>query len=79
MVFKPQISFSGFTLSINSLVPSFHILLSALLSTDDNLELVSDLDCVGYLIQALRDHTKHAKVVKNSCMALASLVEPDGK
>ena len=49
------------------------------LSTDDNLELVSDLDCVGYLIQALRDHTKHAKVVKNSCMALASLVEPDGK
>ena len=45
---------------------------------DENFDSVGDLDCVGLLITAIEKHTKNAKVVKNACLALASLVEPDG-
>ena len=48
-------------------------------SADENLEEMTDMDCAGLLVQALHDHKTEAKVVKNACMALASLVEPDGK
>lgn len=34
---------------------------------------------MGLLISAIEKHMKNAKVVKNACLALASLVEPDGK
>ena len=49
------------------------------MSADENLEEMTDMDCAGLLVQALHDHKTEAKVVKNACMALASLVEPDGK
>lgn len=34
---------------------------------------------MALLISAIDTHCKNAKVVKNACLALASLVEPDGK
>lgn len=46
---------------------------------DENLKLVSELECVTHLMTAVQTHIKHAKVVKNACMALTCLVEPDGK
>ena len=46
---------------------------------EDNQGVLSDLDCVGHLVGALKTHLKQAKVVKNSCMALTSLVEQDGE
>ena len=50
-----------------------------ILFTEENLELVSELDAVGLLVNAVRTHSKSSKVVKNACLALASLVEIDGK
>lgn len=50
-----------------------------LICSDDNLELISDLDCVTLLVDAVKNNMDNAKIVKNACMALASLVEPDGK
>ncbi|KAF6031306.1 STKLD1 [Bugula neritina] len=44
---------------------------------DENLKLVSELECVTHLMTAVQTHIKHAKVVKNACMALTCLVEPD--
>ena len=37
-----------------------------------------DLDAVGLLVNAVSSHSKNSKVVKNACLALASLVEIDG-
>ena len=31
------------------------------------------------MIDAIRNHMENARVVKNACMALASLVESDGE
>ena len=39
---------------------------------------MSDLDAVGLLVNAVGTHSKNSKVVKNACLALASLVEIDG-
>ena len=47
--------------------------------TEENLELICDLDGVGLLISTISTHSKNSKVVKNACLALASLVEVDGK
>jgi len=47
--------------------------------SDENFDFVGDLNCVGLLINAIDAHAKNPKVVKNACLALASLVEPDGK
>ena len=49
------------------------------LFTEENLELICDLDGVGLLIETINTHGKNSKVVKNACLALASLVEIDGK
>ncbi len=46
--------------------------------SDENLEIMNDYDCVGILLNALQTHIKEAKVVKNACMALAAMVEPNG-
>ena len=46
--------------------------------TDENLEIMSEQDCVGLLLDAIQKHIKEAKAVKNSCMALAAMVEPNG-
>ncbi|KAL3870906.1 hypothetical protein ACJMK2_038937 [Sinanodonta woodiana] len=51
--------------------------LLALSLYDENLQLIGDLDCVGLLIEAIKNHSKNAKVVKNTCLALASLVDVD--
>ena len=40
---------------------------------------MNERDCVGSLLKAIERHLKEPKVVKNSCMALAALVEPSGK
>ena len=47
--------------------------------TDQNLEIMNERDCVGVLLKAISRHIKDPKVVKNSCMALAALVEPSGR
>ncbi len=46
---------------------------------DENLEGMNDLGVVALLLHAIEVHIKDPKVVKNACMALASMVEPDGK
>ena len=46
---------------------------------DKNFDFIGDLECVALLISAIDTHSKNAKVVKNACLALASLVEPDGE
>ena len=40
--------------------------------------MIGELDGVGLLIDAVSKHSKNSKVVKNACLALASLVEIDG-
>lgn len=52
---------------------SFHSL------PDENLCLMNKLDSVAVLLDAIRNHIRDAKVVKNACMALAAIVEPDGE
>ncbi|KAL4218629.1 JUN phosphorylation [Mactra antiquata] len=47
----------------------------ALSLDEENLELICELDGVGLLISTIDTHGKNAKVVKNACLALASLVE----
>ena len=39
---------------------------------------MNERDCVGLLLTTIQKHVKEAKVVKNSCMALAAMVEPNG-
>ena len=41
--------------------------------------MMSDLDCVGLILAAMETHMKSARVVKNACLALAAVVEPDGQ
>lgn len=40
---------------------------------------MNDQDCAGLLVEAIQRHIKEPKVIKNACIALASLVEPDGE
>lgn len=40
--------------------------------------MICDLDGVGLLISTISTHSKNSKVVKNACLALASLVEING-
>lgn len=47
--------------------------------TDSCFETVNSLDGVGSLLKAMETHTKNAKVVKNVCMVLTTLVEPNGR
>jgi len=49
------------------------------LVVEENLAVISDMDGVGLLIAAVQKHSSNAKVVKNACLALASLVEVDGR
>jgi hypothetical protein len=51
---------------------------SFFLVSEENLEIICDLDGVGLLIETIKTHGKNSKVVKNACLALASLVEIDG-
>ena len=47
---------------------------------DENLEILTKkIDGVGLLMMTLKNHASHAKVIKNACLALASLIEPEGK
>lgn len=48
-------------------------------TADENVQQFSDFDGVTYVIDAIRNHMENARVVKNACMALASLVESDGE
>ena len=40
---------------------------------------MNELEVVAVLLNAIQTHVKAPKVVKDACMALASMVEPDGK
>lgn len=57
----------------------FFLRLRQIYLLDKNFDFIGDLECVALLISAIDTHCKNAKVVKNACLALASLVEPDGK
>lgn len=46
--------------------------------TDENLDHLNKLNCVGLVMDAVQTHIKQPKLVKNACMALAAMVEPDG-
>lgn len=39
---------------------------------------VNELDAVGSLLEAMDLHLKNTKIIKNACMTLAALVEPNG-
>ena len=41
--------------------------------------MMSDVGTIRLILQALKRHKVEARVVKNACMALATIVESDGK
>ena len=47
--------------------------------TESCFETVNSMDGVGILLRAMETHMKNAKVVKNICMVLTTLVEPNGR
>ena len=47
--------------------------------TDQNLGAVRKKDGVALILEGLTQHMEHARLVKHACMALAAMVEPDGK
>ena len=49
------------------------------LLSDENLDIINRENVVAVLLESLETHQSNAKVVKNTCMALAAMVEPDGK
>lgn len=46
---------------------------------DANIEMMSDVGAIRLILHALKNHKKEAKVVKNACMAVATISEADGK
>ncbi|XP_070175840.1 serine/threonine kinase-like domain-containing protein STKLD1 isoform X1 [Littorina saxatilis] len=44
---------------------------------DSSFEVVNRMDGVGHLLKAMENHIKNAKVVKNICLVLTTLVEPN--
>ena len=49
-----------------------------ILLADRNLDVIDHENVVCYLLEALKLHDKHAKVVQNALRALAAIVEPSG-
>ena len=51
-----------------------------LILADENLEILTkDIDGVALLMKTLMQHSNESKVVKKACLALSSLIEPEGK
>ena len=46
---------------------------------DENMDTITKMDTVATILEAIELHIREAKVVKNACMALAAMVEPDGE
>ena len=55
----------------------FHLLLFHF--TEENIEMMSDFGTIRLILLALKKHQEDARVVKNACMALATIVEADGE
>ena len=46
---------------------------------DRNVQLSNTLDCVLHIVTGIERHISDAKLVKNGCLALATIVECDGE
>jgi len=47
--------------------------------TDDNVKEISSLNCWELILTGIRRHCSVRKLVTNGCLALAAIVEADGK
>ena len=47
--------------------------------TDDNVKEISSLNCWELILAGIRQHCSVPKLVTNGCLALAAIVEADGK
>jgi len=47
--------------------------------TDDNVKEISSFNCWELILAGIRRHCSVPKLVTNGCLALAAIVEADGK
>ena len=46
--------------------------------SEDSMAVATRLNIVSLLLTSIQKHMKEAKVVRNACMTLATIVEEDG-